>query len=64
MNSTTAPRTRAAALPPGIPAAARTALQLLQRLQHGSLTLRLPDGTLHHFGHGGGSGPVATLALS
>ncbi len=63
MNSTTAPRTSAAALPAGIPAAARTALQLLQRLQHGSLTLQLPDGTLHHFGHGSGSGPVATLAL-
>ena len=63
MNSTTAPRSRAAALPPGVPAAARTALQLLQRLQHGSLTLQLPDGSLHHFGHSSGSGPVATLAL-
>lgn len=62
MNSTTATRSRAA-LPPGIPAAARTALQLLERLQHGSLTLQLPDGTLHHFGHGDSSGPVATIAL-
>ena len=63
MNSTTAPRTSAAALPRRIPAAARTALQLLQRLQHGSLTLQLPDGTLQHFGHGDGSGPVAAITL-
>ena len=65
MNSTTtASRSSAsAALPPGIPAAARTALQLLARLQHGSLTLQLPDGTLRHFGHGDGSGPVAAITL-
>lgn len=62
MNSTTASRS-GAALPLGIPAAARTALQLLERLQHGSLTLQLPDGTLRHFGHGGSSGPVAAIAL-
>ena len=51
MNSTTVSRS-SAALPPGVPAAARTALQLLERLQHGSLTLQLPDGMLRHFGHG------------
>ena len=61
MYSTTASRSSAAALPRGIPAAARTALQLLQRLQHGALTLQLPDGTLRHFGHG--NGPVAAIAL-
>ncbi|WP_422844561.1 class I SAM-dependent methyltransferase [Acidovorax sp. M2(2025)] len=59
MNSTTAPRL---ALPAGTPAAARTALQLLQRLQHGHLTVQLPDGTLRHFGQGGG-GPVAAITL-
>lgn len=53
MNSTTAPRS-ALALPAGTPAAARTALQLLQRLQHGHLTVQLPDGTQRHFGQGAG----------
>jgi hypothetical protein len=28
-----------------MPAAARTALKLLQRLQHGTLTVQLPDGS-------------------
>ena len=60
MNSTTAPRT-ALALPAGTPAAARTALKLLQRLQHGHLTVQLPDGTLQHFGHG--DGPSAAITL-
>ncbi len=50
MNTTTA---NPLALPPGIPAAARTVLRLLTRLQHGSLTLQLPDGSLRHFGPGG-----------
>ena len=62
MNSTTASRS-STALPPGVPAAARTALQLLERLQHGCLTLQLPDGTLRHFGHGGASAPVAAITL-
>lgn len=50
MNSTTA---SPLALPRGVPAAARTVLRLLTRLQHGSLTLQLPDGSLRHFGPGG-----------
>ena len=61
MNSTTASPHRVRMLPPGIPAAARTALKLLQRLEKGSLTVQLPDGSLQHFGHGGG--PAATLTL-
>ncbi|OOG60609.1 cyclopropane-fatty-acyl-phospholipid synthase family protein [Polaromonas sp. C04] len=61
MNSTTASPHRVRMLPPGIPAAARTALKLLQRLEKGSLTMQLPDGSLRHFGHGGG--PAATLTL-
>ena len=61
MNSTTATRSdrNAQALPAGTPAAARTALRLLQRLQHGHLTVQLPDGTLQHFGHG--DGPSAAI---
>ena len=50
MNSTTA---TPLALPAGIPAAARTVLGLLTRLQQGSLTVQLPDGSLRHFGPGG-----------
>ena len=61
MNSTTAPRIAIQPLPQGAPAAARTALKLLQRLQHGSLTLQLPDGTLQHFGTG--EAPVASITL-
>ena len=60
MNSTTAPRS-APALPAGTPAAARTALKLLHKLQHGHLTVQLPDGTLQHFGHG--NGPSAAITL-
>jgi cyclopropane-fatty-acyl-phospholipid synthase len=47
--------------PAGAPAAARTALKLLQRLQQGTLTVQLPDGSLRHFGNG--QGPSAMLAL-
>jgi cyclopropane-fatty-acyl-phospholipid synthase len=49
------------ALPAGAPAAARTALSLLQRLKHGTLTVQLPDGTMRHFGSG--QGPQAALTL-
>ena len=61
MHSPSASTTAPLCLPPGIPASARTALRLLQRLQHGSLTLRLPDGSLQHFGPGGV--PSAALTL-
>ena len=47
--------------PAGAPAAARTALKLLQRLQQGTLTVQLPDGSLRRFGNG--QGPSAMLAL-
>lgn len=60
MNSTTA-RTNQLQLPADAPAAARTALSLLERLQHGTLTLQLPDGSMHRFGHGGG--PAAAITL-
>ena len=37
-------------VPPQAPAAARSALRLLQRLQHGTLTVHLPDGSQRRFG--------------
>ncbi|MGS5089546.1 class I SAM-dependent methyltransferase [Hydrogenophaga sp. A37] len=62
MISTTAPRQSAGFdLPRNAPAAARTVMQLLQRLQHGSLTLQLPDGTVQRFGSV--DGPHASLRL-
>jgi cyclopropane-fatty-acyl-phospholipid synthase len=50
-------------MPTATPAgtAARTALKLLQRLQQGTLTVQLPDGSLRRFGNG--QGPSAMLAL-
>jgi len=40
------------------PAAARTALRLLERLRHGTLSIQLPDGSVQHFGSPApGSGP-------
>ncbi len=63
MNSTTASRHPAGFdLPRNAPAAARTTLQLLQRLVHGSLTLQLPDGSVQRFGHA--DGPHASMKLN
>ena len=62
MTSSTASRhTAGFALPRNAPAAARTMLQMLQRLRHGSLTLQLPDGSIQRFGDG--QGPSASLSL-
>jgi len=61
MNSTTAPQPAGFALPRHAPAAARSALQLLQRLRHGSLSLQLPDGTVQRFGTT--DGPHASMRL-
>ncbi|AMM24865.1 SAM-dependent methyltransferase [Variovorax sp. PAMC 28711] len=58
--STTAPRF---SLPQDAPSAARTVLGMLQRLAHGSLTVRLPDGSVQHFGAAPGTGPTASLTL-
>ncbi|MEI7783335.1 MAG: cyclopropane-fatty-acyl-phospholipid synthase family protein [Betaproteobacteria bacterium] len=60
----TAAHTSAAAklsLPAGAPAAARTVLEMLRRLKHGSLNLSLPDGSEHRFGSG--DAPSASLRL-
>lgn len=48
-------------LPAGVPARARHALRLLQRLQHGTLHLELPDGGALQLGQGGP--PHASLRL-
>ncbi|QHE84653.1 SAM-dependent methyltransferase [Hydrogenophaga sp. BPS33] len=40
-------------LPAGLPASARHTLRLLQRLQHGTLHLELPDGNTLQLGRGG-----------
>jgi cyclopropane-fatty-acyl-phospholipid synthase len=68
-SSPEAPTLVAGALSPGVspdawrgaPAAARTALRLLSRLRHGTLTLQLPDGSLQRFGSG--QAPTASLHL-
>jgi len=62
MNSTTArPGPAGFALPRNAPAAARTVLQLLQRMQHGSLSVTLPDGSVQRFGSI--DGPHASIQL-
>ncbi len=62
MNSTTAPQHAGFNLPRHAPATARSALQLLQRLQHGSLSLQLPDGSVQRFGTT--DGPHAAMRLN
>ncbi|MGE0333278.1 MAG: class I SAM-dependent methyltransferase [Ramlibacter sp.] len=49
MNTTTA---SPLSIPEGAPAAARTALKLLQRLSHGTLMVQLPDGSTQCLGNG------------
>ncbi|MFN4352231.1 MAG: class I SAM-dependent methyltransferase [Hylemonella sp.] len=58
MNTTTASRL---VLPRSAPASARSVLRLLERLQHGTLTLQLPDGTQLRYGNG--EQPAASLVL-
>ena len=49
------------ALPSGAPSAARATLKLLMRLKHGTLTVKLPDGSVQRFGSG--EQPMASLHL-
>ena len=49
------------AIPGDAPGAARTALKMLLRLKHGTLTVQFPDGSLQRFGSGGA--PTASLHL-
>ena len=61
MKITATPFSTAPDLPLGAPAAARTVFGLLSKLQHGSLSIELPDGSSYRFGPGGG--PSASLML-
>ncbi|MDO8447279.1 MAG: cyclopropane-fatty-acyl-phospholipid synthase family protein [Rhodoferax sp.] len=62
MNSTNSTTVPPFAIPQGTPAAARSVLKLLKGLRHGSLTLQLPDGSMHRFGSE--ALPHATLHLN
>ncbi len=57
------PAHTATPIPSDAPAAARTCLKLLQKLQHGSLTVQLPDGSVQRFGKADGGAPSANLHL-
>lgn len=46
-------------VPAGAPAAARTCLKLLQKLQHGALTVQLPDGSVQRFGKSEAGHPLS-----
>ena len=61
-NTTTSP---AFTLPAGAPSAARATLKLLMRLKHGTLTVKLPDGSIQRFGgnNENGQNPQASLHL-
>ena len=48
-------------IPRDAPGAARTALKMLRRLSHGTLTVQLPGGSLQRFGSG--AAPMASLHL-
>ena len=60
-NTSSRPTSNAFTLPAGAPSAARATLKLLLRLKHGTLTLKLPDGSVQRFGNG--QGPQASLHL-
>jgi len=59
--SNTSNNSTAFTLPAGAPSAARATLKLLLRLKHGTLTVKLPDGSVQRFGNG--QGPQASLHL-
>lgn len=65
MNSTTASGFQ---IPQSAPAAARSALKLMQRLRHGTLAVQLPDGSVQRFGGAApatpGHGGAATAAIT
>ena len=62
-NSTSniSPSSAVLAMPIDAPSAARATLKLLLRLKHGTLTVKLPDGSVQRFGNG--ESPMASLHL-
>ncbi len=60
---TTLSRRSVPLLAPSAPAAARAVFALLGNLRHGTLDVRLPDGSLLHFGSDAASGPRAAISL-
>ncbi|MEO6017825.1 MAG: cyclopropane-fatty-acyl-phospholipid synthase family protein [Polaromonas sp.] len=60
LNTSTSPST-AFSMPGDAPSAARATLKLLLRLKHGTLTVKLPDGSIQRFGNG--ESPMASLHL-
>ncbi|MGZ5156330.1 MAG: class I SAM-dependent methyltransferase [Caldimonas sp.] len=63
MTTTLTRSSQATALAPSAPAAARAVFRLLAQLRRGSLDLRMPDGTMAHFGQQASGGPRAAIAL-
>ena len=63
MNSlnTSSSRSPGFLMPGDAPSAGRTALKMLLRLKHGTLTVKLPDGSIQRFGDG--TAPTASLHL-
>ena len=60
-NSNTSSPTPTLTMPGNAPSAARATLKLLLRLKHGTLTVKLPDGSVQRFGNG--EAPMASLHL-
>ena len=60
LSTTSAP---AHSAPPDMPAAARRVLSLLQRLQHGTLHVQWPDGSVAQYGAAPASGPALNATL-
>ena len=59
--NTSTPGSPAFSMPGDAPSAARATLKLLLRLKHGTLTVKLPDGSVQRFGSG--ESPMASLHL-
>ena len=60
-SSQSSPGTAGFSIPGDAPSAARATLKLLLRLKHGTLTVKLPDGSVQRFGNG--QSPMASLHL-
>src|SRR4051812_14163798 len=64
MNLSSSTTVSTPALARGAPAAARAVIRLLERIRHGSLELRLPDGSTVRFGSRAEGEPRAAMRLS